>query len=172
MSNKKTKQIVDLYRTLLDPMGYTVVQKESSKKVKDWEPKDKEKYFDKEGNIIKSIELEKNIRDLKLQAENIRKVMEETRQNVITFMNTQPPNEITSSLYTGAYAKDSIEKAAVRISSDTLDRITRLMEYLAGLKKQKVMEEMVIEIQKKEKSVISMGVNKEMSGTRLQITIE
>lgn len=172
MVDKESKKVADVYRKLLDPMGYTVILKPRPEDKKEWEPENKEIYQDKEGKIISSIELERKIQDLKVQETNIQKVMEDIRVEAINFMNTQPPNDETANLYTGTYAKNAINKAAVRVNSKKLDNVTRLKEYLIGLKRQKIREEMLAEIQKNSNRIVDMRVKKEMTGAILQVTIE
>lgn len=205
MADIKTKKIIDLYRTLVDPMGYTIVLKQTEKKAAEkWEPENKEIYLSKgiakkheeelykegktpteemieeakkkdkdaqEKEIISSIELEKKIQELKQQSDNLKKVMEETRQNTIRFMNTQPSNDVTSVLYTGAEGK-TINKAAVRIFSNKLDYVTKLIDYLTALKTKKIAQEMLTEIKEKDKHVVGMEVRREIAGPQLRITIE
>lgn len=201
--NKKTKKIVDLYRTLLDPMGYTVVLKETGKEAAEWEPENKEAYLTKgvaksheeelykdgktpteemieeakkkdkdaqDKEIISSIELEKKLQDLKKQSDNLKRIIGETKQNTVRFMNTQPPNELTNVLYTGAEGR-SVSLAVVQVFSSKLDYITKLAGYIVKLKKKKIAQEMLAEMKEKDKNVTGMKLSEGTSGTKLQITI-
>lgn len=173
MGNKETKKIIDLYRTLLDPYGYTVVLKPSPETGEKWEPENKEIYIDPETKeIISSIELEKKIQDLKQQSVNLKKVMEGTKQTMIRFMNKQLPNELTMDLY-GGVDKKSINQTAIKINCNKLDYTTKLIVYLTALKKIKIKQEMLEEIQQQEgERITSLKVTREVSGVVLQIGIK
>lgn len=172
-ANKKTKQIIDLYRTLVDPMGYTIVLKKTeTAEAEKWKPENKEVYLTKDGKtIIDSIELEKKIQELKVQSEGLKKVMGETKQKIITFMNMEPPNDLTNILYTNSEGK-AINPVTIRVFSKRLDYVTKLIDYIIELKRKKLMYEMLAKVKVENENISTLEVCKETGGPQLKVNID
>jgi hypothetical protein len=168
MEKIKNEEIVNLYRKLLEPMGYNVVPKPTDKdlEAKAWKPADAETL-----SKMSSVELEKNIQDLKAQQTNLNKKMSDIKEKVITTMNQLAKNEITESLYTGMYAANAINKQAIKIESAVLVEISKRIDYLQNKKKDALMKETFETLKKEVKDITNIEVVKQLGGPELKVSI-
>ena len=148
----KKKDIIALYRKLVDPLGYVITTK-AGIKTKPWEPEDKAKY-----DAMDALGLSKEIAELKIQLENLNKIMIEVKKKAINYMNSRQPNSLTETLYTGQYAKNAVETGKVKVTSKTQEGVNRLLNYLEEFKLKKLNEEMMDGFKKEEAGLISMGI--------------
>jgi len=148
----KTKDVINVYKKIFDPLGYMITAKEG-KTTPEWAPVDKDVY-----DSMDTIALMKEIAELKIQEENLNKLIIEVRKKAIDYMNSRQPNTLTENLYTGQYAKNAVEVSKVHVVSQTQQDVKRLLNYLDTLKGKKQQEEMQTDFQKEEAGLISMSV--------------
>jgi hypothetical protein len=170
MEKIKPEEIVNVYRKLLDPMGYNVVPKLTSKELEAniWAPPESEEIYLK----MSSIELEKKIQDLKVQQSNMAKELGNIKEKVIVEMNKIAKNEVTDSLYTGMYAANAINKNAIRIESHTADYLSKMIGYLQNRKKEMLIRETLDILRKEVKTITSVEVVKLLGGTELKVMVK
>jgi len=169
MEKIKPEEIVNLYRKLLEPMGYNVVPKPTNKELegKIWKPADAE-IFSK----MPSVELEKHIQDFKAQQINLNKKMADIKEKVTALMNQLAKNEATESLYTGMYAANAVNKQAIKVESIALADLSRKIDYLQNLKKDALIKETFDALKKEVKDITSIEVIKQLGGPELKVSIK
>jgi hypothetical protein len=170
MEKIKPEEIVNVYRKLLDPMGYNIIPKLTSKELEAniWTPPEAEEIYLK----MSSIELEKKIQDLKVQQSNLAKELGNIKEKVIAEMNKIAKNEVTDSLYTGMYAANAINKNAIRIESHTADYLSKMIGYLQNRKKEMLIRETLDILRKEVKTITSVEVVKLLGGTELKVMVK
>jgi ribosomal protein L20A (L18A) len=168
MEKIKNEEVVSLYRKLLEPMGYNVVPKPTDKELeaKAWKPADAETL-----GKMSSVELEKNIQDLKAQQTNLNKKMGDIREKIVVAMNQLAKNEATESLYTGMYAANAINKQAIRIESAISIELSKRIDYLQNKKKDALLKETFESLKKEVKDITNMEVIKQLGGPELKVSI-
>jgi predicted nucleic acid-binding Zn-ribbon protein len=169
MEKIKNEEVVNLYRKLLEPMGYNVIPKPTEKELdaKIWKPADAEAF-----NKMASVELEKHIQDLKAQQTSLNKKMADIKDKVTELMNQLAKNEVTESLYTGMYAQNAISKQAIRIESAALADLSKRIDYLQNKKKEALIKETFEALRKEVKDITDIEVVKQLGGPELKVSIK
>lgn len=166
MAEIKTKDVISFYRKLIDPLGYTIISKAPKKDTDEFVPKEADKYAKME-----SIEIEKEMGDVKVHMETLQGNMGKLKEKAISFMNTQAPTDYTKPMYTAMYAKNSIPKAAVKVVSKDYEEAKKLMNYLEKLKGTKLKEELTTKFQEQTEEEAALEISKGMGSPELIIRI-
>jgi hypothetical protein len=155
------RDIVNLYRSLLEPMGFNVVAKE--KKEEGWKPADWQKY-----DKMNSVDLDKQMANLKSALQNQEKQMLEIRDKAAKYMETRPMNDFTKTLYIGP---GQIEKRMIILSSKSYDDMLQLYGYLENVRQQKWKSEILEGLQEKQPGVTGVDMVREASVGAPQLKI-
>jgi len=135
------KNVINLYRHLIDPLGYVIIPK-PEKTLTGWEPKDDKDRYAK----MDSMSITREIAELKSRQEVLQKRIAEIKEKVIAFMNLQQPNIVTQKLYTGTYGKNTVEKNSIKVDSQEMDLNKKLVNYLETLCNQRIKEEILTKL--------------------------
>jgi len=139
MAEIKKQEIVNVYRKILDPLGYSVVAKPRTHK--QWEPEKiiKEKYA-----AMDSEKLESELTNLKEHKTKIESQIHEVKTKIADYLNKEGPNALTKRFYTETYGgKDTISKGVIKVDSIELRDTLNLITFLESLQKETVAKELV-----------------------------
>lgn len=168
MSSIKEKDLVMLYKKLLDPMGYMVIPKVVKRKeAPKWLPDEPEKF-----DAMKTIEVEQELNDAKAKLLKLDEYMVSVKEKAIEYMNSVKPTAYTEELYKGTYASNAILKSSVVIDCKLHAYCKDLIEYLEMLLLDKLNLELVIQFRKEQKGLLNMEVNRDGAQVKLKIEVE
>ena len=164
MTEITKKDMLNFYRSILDPMGFVITIK-PVKQEEPWKPKDADKY-----DQLNTQDLEKQLANLKVQMDNMQKIMREVRDKAVNMIGQRLPNDYTKDIY---IANNMVEKNSVIMTCQALDENNRVYQYLDQLRLQKYKEELLEAFQEKQPGVLSMEMVKENLGARqLKISLK
>lgn len=165
----RTKDIVDLYRTMLEPLGYSIVEKQRPKEVFEWTPADVSLYKN-----MTSQDLEKALIDAKQKEAALQERLNKVQAQAVIFVEKEGPNDMTRGLFatslTGAAKLIAIN--SIQVESTELRNATNLKGYLEGLRSQVLLKEMTEKFKNIEPSLVGIERNTLFGPVQLKFKIK
>jgi len=145
MTNIKKADIVSTYRNILDPLGYSVVRKESKVNV-EWIPDDESIVrFTK----MNSLELDSELSDLKLKQDGLKRDIEDVKNRILLVLNKEGPNGLTRSFFASTIgSSNTFNSRSIKIDSETLKETHKLISYLKELQVKVIAKELITRLQR------------------------
>jgi hypothetical protein len=165
----RSKDIVDLYRTMLEPLGYSVVEKAQPKLAINWVPADESIYKN-----MTSQDLEKALIDVKQKEQGLFEKQQKVQLQAITFLEKEGPNDMTKGLFATSLtgAAKLIAVSSIMVESKELHEATNLKGYLENLRTQVLLKEMTEKFKKIEPSLQSVEKTSMFGPTQLRFKIK
>jgi CheY-like chemotaxis protein len=163
------KDIIDLYRTMLEPLGYSVVEKARPKEVVEWVPVDPSIY-----KGMTSQDIEKALLDTRQREVALFEKQQKVQAQAAAFLEKEGPNDMTKSLFATSMtgAAKLIAYGSVQIESKELHEATNLKGYLENLRNQALLKEMTEKFKKIEPSLVSVEKISLFGPTQLKFKIK
>ena len=153
MTQIKKHEVVDMYRKLLDPMGYTVVEKKRPKSLfEQWKPKKTEAdlyaemSLDKLGKEVTRAETEK----AELQAKIL-----DIKRDTVDYLKRVGPSLVTQGIFRATMAGVVVDKRSIVVECEKLNELTSLISYLKETQRHKLIQELATGLKKTNPDIIS-----------------
>ena len=169
MTTQLNKDIIEMYKKLLYPMGYTLTRIEQPV-LPDWEPA-KEEIAKYKGMLV--AELEKELGLIKSYEELLTKNAEEMKLKTINYFADRVPNEFSRRLYTGAMvgSKYQFNSKAVNVVDPLIQELTKKKNYLLKLIAQKEQQKVISDLKEIGLNIKRIGLD-QVGSPRLVIELK
>lgn len=157
----KANEVVQMYKKLLAPYGYTLVPIKVTTEEKFWEPANSKEY----DNMTIS-QINETLSNLVNQRQDIEKLILDTREKILKVMESIPNNETMTKLYVSTYAREMFDKNLLRVESDKIIELSKLASYLTIVRARKRMEDLNKKLKNEVDAVASVDFGEE-NGTKI-----
>jgi hypothetical protein len=157
----KANEVVQMYKKLLAPYGYTLVPIKTMQDEKIWEPDNKKEY-----EAMSVTQINEAISNINIDKANIDKLILETKEKVLKVMENVPNNETLAKLYNSSYSKDTFDRNLIRIESDKYAELSKTVSYLNLLRNKKRIEDLNKKIKTDVDAVSSVELGED-NGTKV-----
>ena len=154
---------------MLEPLGYSVVEKVKPKLAIEWVPSDESIYKN-----MTSQDLEKALIDVRQKEQGLLEKQQKVQLQAITFLEKEGPNDMTKGLFATSLtgAAKLIAVSSILVESKELHEATNLKGYLENLRTQALLKEMTEKFKKVEPSLQSVEKTSQFGPTQLRFKIK